>query len=124
MTMAVAVRGVPSLGRVEVTGNVEATLELPSFGAGLFYLAFSDGTLIEGKREDRTYRFRLHTEGAGLTAIRRDGDNDVLELGWAIEWVTIASHEGGAWPVQDQEPLPMLPGLFEVHGKRVLEAAL
>ena len=122
--MAVAVRGVPSHGRVEVTGNVEATLELPSVGSCLFYLAFSDGTLIEGRHEDQIYRFRLHSEGAGLTAIWRDGDNDVLELGWAIEWVTIAALQGSAYPVADQEPLPMLPGLFERRGKRVPEAAL
>ncbi|WP_324750076.1 hypothetical protein SH591_00580 [Sphingomonas sp. LY54] len=122
--MAVTVRGLPAVGRVEVTGNVEATLELPSAGPCLFYLAFSDGTLIEGRHEDRINRFRLHTEGAGLTAIRRDGDNDVLDLRWAIEWVTIASLEGSAYPVADQEPLPMLPGLFEGRGGRVPEAAL
>lgn len=122
--MAVTVRGLPALGRVEVTGNVEATLELPSAGPCRFYLAFSDGTLIEGKHEDRIYRFRLHIEGAGLTAIRRDGDHDVLELGWAIEWVTIASQQGSAYPVAHQEPLPMLPGLFEGRSKVVLEAAL
>jgi hypothetical protein len=53
--MVVTVRGLPELGRVEVTGNLEATLEMPSAWPCRFYLAFSDGTLIEGRHEDRIY---------------------------------------------------------------------
>ncbi|MEA1015328.1 hypothetical protein [Sphingosinicella sp. LY1275] len=121
--MAVMLRGAPSRASLEVTGDLEALLALPCGDRGQFYLAFSDGTLVEGHCEDRVYRFRLHTEGAGLTSIRREGACDVIQLGWAVEWVTVASHEGGAWPVQESEPLPLLPGLFEELGRRVLEAA-
>jgi len=121
--MAVTICGALLHDRLEVSGNLETTLRLPSREGRFFYLAFSDGTLVEGRNEDGACRFRLHTEGAGLTAIRREGDRDVLELGWTIEWVTIAPDDGSAYPVTAREPLPALPGLFEERGTKRREPA-
>lgn len=121
--MAVILRGVPLGEGLEVEGDVQTTLKLPGTEYG-FYVAFSDGTLVEGSwGETRRFRFRLHTEGAGLTCIRRDGDHDVLELGWTIEWVAIASYEECAYLTRHEEPLPFLPGLFDGIGERLNEAA-
>lgn len=122
--MAVLLRGVPLRERLEVTGDIQTTLKLPFTDYSLFYLSFSDGTLSEGiYEEERVYRFRLHTEGAGITRIRREGDHDVIELGWNIEWATIASYEECAYLVQTEEPLPQLPGLFDRIVERLKETA-
>ena len=122
--MAVTLRGVPMRERLDVTGDIQTTLKLPFTDYSLFYLSFSDGTLIEGNYdEERVYRFRLHTEGAGVTTIRREGDHDVIEVGWKVEWVTIASYEECAYPIREEEPLPVLPGLFENILERLKETA-
>lgn len=122
--MAVTLRGVPSRDRIEVTGDIQTSLSLPPSEAGLFYLAFSDGTLIEGGYQgDRGYRFRLHTEGAALTSIRREGDHDVVELGWRMEWVTIASREECGYLTDEEEACPVLPGLFDGAVERLKEPA-
>jgi len=47
----------------------------------------------------------------------------VIELGWNIEWVTIASYEECAYLIREEELLPVLPGFFEDILERLKETA-
>ena len=120
MDVAVILRGVPLHACLELAGDLEMRLALPV--GNRFYVAFSDGTLAEGGYEGGVYRFRIHTEGAGPTAIRREDNHDIIELKGAIEWVTIAADQGGSALGGYQDPLPILPGLFDECGTRMTAA--
>lgn len=39
----------------------------------------------------RRCAFSVLNEGAGIVSIGRSGDGDVLEIGWTVEWVSLAS---------------------------------
>lgn len=89
--MAVTLRGVPLREHITVSGDVETTLKLPFSESSTFYLTFSDGSVIEGYYdEERAYRFKPYIEGAGIIRIRREGDHDLIDLDWRVEWVAIA----------------------------------
>lgn len=112
--MAVTLRGVPQRERIEVTGDVQTALKLPFSEESTFYLLFSDGTLIEGHYdEERVYRFKPHTDGAGILTIRREGEHDVIDLAWHVEWVTIAApEECAALLPPDAEARPTTSGML------------
>lgn len=125
--MAVTLRGVPLRERIEVSGDIQTTLQLPcdpDNETAFYFLSFSDGTLILGSYdEERVYRFKPHIEGAGITTIRREGEHDVIELGWNVEWVAISSDRECACLVPEpEEPLPVLPGLFEDRPETLAES--
>lgn len=91
--MAIRIESVEG-AKLRLSGDIHAVLDLPVRAAREgFGLAFSDGTLVRGgydKATDRC-RFSCAIEGAGLIAIARKDDGDVLDIGWRIEWISLAS---------------------------------
>ncbi|MET1755686.1 hypothetical protein ABVV53_09475 [Novosphingobium sp. RD2P27] len=79
--------------RLQLAGDIEAVLDVPerAINDG-FSLAFSDGTLVHGHYPESASAcsFFLSSEGAALVRITRKGIQDVLELNWDFDWITLA----------------------------------
>lgn len=107
--MSITITGHPGQ-RVAVAGDITTTLRVPYHEAEeRFFLAASDGSLIEGRLEAEEYRFdfRVVVDGAGTSRVR-PGE---LTLDWAVEWVTIAPYESGALMEHQVAPLPLFEQL-------------
>jgi hypothetical protein len=79
--------------RLRLTGDVEMLLDLPARAKTEgFSLAISDGSLIRGGYNacNNRCRFSLDVEGAAIIKITREDGSDRLEIGWRIDWITLA----------------------------------
>ena len=80
--------------KLRLSGDMEAVIDLPfrAVREG-FTLAFSDGTLVRGDLDYGTQSctFRVEVEGAAELKIVRGGANEMLEVCWPVEWISIAA---------------------------------
>ena len=80
-------------GRLKLSGDVEDEICLSArvLDEG-FAIAFSDGTLVQGRFDNWVdkCRFSMAAEGAGIPTISRAERGDVLDLAWKIEWISVA----------------------------------
>jgi len=88
--------------RLRLTGDVETLLDLPARAKiEGFSLAISDGSLIRGDYDagrDRC-RFSIDVEGAAIIKITREHGGDRLEIGWRIDWITLACGSDTLCPI-------------------------
>lgn len=79
--------------RLQLTGDVETILNVPVRGTTEgFSLAFSDGTLVQGRciPGGNACRFGIASEGAAMAGVVRQGLGDALDLDWNFDWITLA----------------------------------
>ncbi|MBW4332109.1 hypothetical protein KY084_14665 [Stakelama sp. CBK3Z-3] len=80
--------------RLRLSGDVETVLHLsPKAVQDGFAIAVSDGTLLRGSYDSERDEcsFSVDVEGAGLIAIARETRGDVVDLGWRIDWISVAA---------------------------------
>lgn len=80
-------------GRLRLTGDMETVLDLPASAVtDGFSLAFSDGTLLRGHHDIGSGRchLTLAAEGASIVRIKREERHDRAQIGWKIDWMTLA----------------------------------
>lgn len=101
--MSVTIQGVGETEYLRLTGDIDTTLRLPYDveQESRFFLAFSDGTLIEGDfGDEQLLAFRVAQEGAGIVRIEESS----LRLDWNVEWATIAPFKAGAQAQAGNDP--------------------
>jgi hypothetical protein len=88
--------------RLRLTGDVEMLLDLPARAKSEgFSLAISDGSLIRGCYDAGSdcCWFSLDVEGAAIIKIMRSDDSDRLDIGWRIDWITLACGSDTLCPI-------------------------
>jgi len=88
--------------QLRLTGDVETLLHLPTRAKTEgFSLAISDGSLIRGGYDVSSdcCRFSIGAEGAAIIKIMRADDGDRLDIGWRIDWITLACGSDTLCPI-------------------------
>lgn len=117
--MSVTITTVPEARMIQVSGDVALTIDFPGPPAApgwlaraadpdLFYLAFSDGTLLRGNADGV---FVVEVAGAGIVEIEADS----ATLNWNIEWVALADRDQALTAEQTREQSELLELQKTVH---------
>lgn len=88
--------------QLRLTGDVETLLDLPARAkAEGFSLAISDGSLIRGGYDAGSdcCQFSISVEGAAIIKITREDGGDRLDIGWRIDWITLACGSDTLCPI-------------------------
>jgi len=110
--------------RLRLTGDVEMLLGLPARAkVEGFSLAISDGSLICGSYDagSNRCRFSLDVEGAAIIKITRADDGDRLDIGWPIDWITLACGSDTLCPIDANDAREARQLALDIDVRRATE---
>ena len=99
------VRGCP---RLEMSGDIEAVLQVPFDGDDRFLVGISDGSLLLGTYDEHLRCvWSVAREGAAI--VRIEGER--VDLQWYVEWINVGLYCSAMIDLSELAPLPLFPEL-------------
>lgn len=106
--MSVTIFPVPGQPHIQVSGDIQAVLQVPFDDYDRFLVGISDGTLLIGTYDDQLRcAWSVVREGAAIVRIK----GERVDLRWSVEWLNEGLFSGAMIDRSKTAPLPLFPEL-------------
>lgn len=106
--MSITILPVPGCPRLEVSGDIEAVLQVPFDDDDRFLVGVSDGSLLLGTYDEQLRcTWSVVREGAAI--VRIEGER--VDLHWSVEWINVGLYISAMIDRSKPAPLPLFPEL-------------
>ncbi|MDM7957028.1 hypothetical protein [Blastomonas sp.] len=106
--MSVTISPVPGKPHIQVSGDIQAVLQVPFDDDDRFLVGISDCTLLVGTYDEQLRcSWSVAREGAAIVRIQ----GERVDLHWSVEWINVGLYNGAMIDRSELAPLPLFPEL-------------
>ncbi|MGQ3177814.1 MAG: hypothetical protein ACT6R2_15665 [Blastomonas fulva] len=106
--MSVTILPVREKPYIQVSGDIQAVLQVPFDDDDRFLVGISDGTLLVGTYDEKLRcAWSIVREGAAIMRI----EGERVDIHWSVEWINVGLYSGAMIDRSEPSPLPLFPEL-------------